>query len=204
MTVLPVGAIYNQGTLAGSGFVWDGTRDTFWLRGGDGSANGSFFFREDGAYHYRFDVDHYELLDSHDNSITLSNSLTMIPLDPNWIDHGQALAGTHGAPSLYGANALTAGATITLTLKNALESSFSSLIVGFSELGVPFAGGTLVPFPDIVLAMIPTGADGTVTISLAAPTDLPAGLDFYMQHWIVDPVGPLGLAASNAVKTTSL
>jgi hypothetical protein len=32
---------------------------------------------------------------------------------------------------------------------------------------------------------------------------VPAGLVLYLQEWVVDPLGPAGFAASNAVRATA-
>ena len=58
---------------------------------------------------------------------------------------------------------------MTLTLAGALENSTTNLVVGFSQLGAPFKGGTLVPNPDILLLGLPTGPSGSVPLVAAWP-----------------------------------
>lgn len=115
-----------------------------------------------------------------------------------WDDLGFALPGTLGAPVLTGEGPLSAGSQITLTLSNALPNSLALLVIGTQNLSAPFLGGTLVPSPDIV-ASLPTGPAGQITIPATVPAGLPAGIPIYVQYWIQDPGGPQGAAASNAI-----
>jgi len=55
-----------------------------------------------------------------------------------------------------------------------------------------------VPTPNLVL---PAGLVGMGTLDLAGiwPTNLPPGVQLWMQVWIVDPTAPLGLSATNGL-----
>jgi hypothetical protein len=123
--------------------------------------------------------------------------------DDPWEDLGDGLAGTHGVPSLVGTGTLLPGDDVTLTLAGALENSTTNLVVGFSQLGAPFKGGTLVPNPDILLLGLPTGPSGSVPLVAAWPGGVPSGMSFSFQHWISDGAAPAGFAASNAVSGTA-
>ena len=70
---------------------------------------------------------------------------------------------------------------------------------------VPFKGGTLVPDPFIIVYAFgfATGPDGEFDLSAIWPGGVPPGFSFYYQHWVTDPAGPAGFAASNAVVGTT-
>jgi len=116
-----------------------------------------------------------------------------------WTVLGGALAGTYGAPVLDGRGTLAAGQQVLLTLSNALENSSANLFIGFLLINQPFKGGTLVPSADILFLGLPTGPFGTLALGATWPELVPPGASFFMQHWVADPVAPLGFSASNAV-----
>lgn len=115
-----------------------------------------------------------------------------------WFDEGQALAGSNGTPVLAGSGALNAGAAITLDLSNALPLAPAFLVVGFTRVDLPLLGGTLVPSLDLVLTRFIDGA-GNDGLTLIWPSGMPSGFSVYWQTWLLDPAGPQGAAASNAV-----
>jgi len=133
-------------------------------------------------------------------SVRIVGQLTM---HAAWFDLGAALAGTHGAPVLTPDGTLAPGSPVTLALGNALENSSFTLIVGISALDAPFKGGTLVPFPSVLIFGLPTGPAGALTLQGTWPGGLPSNVAFYFQEWIADPAGPAGLAATNAVKAVT-
>jgi len=120
-------------------------------------------------------------------------------------DLGLGLAGATGLPVLTGSVNCTptSPTTITLTLTNALPNSTTTLVLGLTELDLPFKGGTLVPSPDILVFGLPTGPAGTHALSDQLPQGIPSGIDMYFQHWIVDAAGPGNLSASNGLSVTT-
>ncbi|MHC5211074.1 MAG: hypothetical protein ACYTG2_10185 [Planctomycetota bacterium] len=130
-------------------------------------------------------------------------TFTVSVVPPVWADLGNALAGTHGDPSLVGQGTLIGCNPLGLTLSNALENSSTALVVGLSTLGAPFKGGVLVPSPDILLLGLPTDPAGSLTLGASWPGGIPPGFTFTFQHWITDAAGPQGLSASNAVAGTT-
>lgn len=123
-------------------------------------------------------------------------------LEPTpWLDLGAGLAGTAGVPSLVGTGSLVGGQPVVLTLTGAATFSPATMVVGLSVLGLPFKGGTLVPFPDLLLPLQSDGL-GSVTFGVSWPLGVPPQTAISFQYWIVDPGGPLGFSASNA--TTGL
>ena len=120
-------------------------------------------------------------------------------------DLGFALAGTHGPPLLTGTGTLVGGQPVDITLTNALENTTVWLTVGVTTLFLPINGGTLVPSIDPPGLALPFLSDGTGSLTLAGPWPLgvPSGFEFWVQEWVVDPAGPFGFAASNALKGTT-
>jgi hypothetical protein len=118
----------------------------------------------------------------------------------NWTNLGQGLAGLHGIPSLSGCGTIAAGDPITLSLTGAREFTNAHLFVGVSTLNLPFKGGTLVPSLDFVLMFLPTGPAGSITLAGTMPGGLPPAFSLYFQYWINDAAGPVGFAASNALR----
>lgn len=116
---------------------------------------------------------------------------------------GGDLAGTGGlVPALTGDGALLACDPWSLELSAALPGTTAWLVLGLSPLGVPLKGGVLVPSPDI-LTPVPTGPAGIIALSGSWPDGLPAGLQAWLQWWVVDPGGPVGFAASNGLIVTT-
>lgn len=119
-----------------------------------------------------------------------------------FVDLGGGVAGGAGQPVLAASGPLLGGSDLQLTLDQAAPGASAFLVLGLSELGAPFKGGTLVPTPDIVLGGLPTGA-GYLPIVATWPAGLPDGADVLFQYWVPDAGAPFGLAASNGVRGTT-
>jgi hypothetical protein len=122
-----------------------------------------------------------------------------------WQDLDVALAGAFGEPSLVGLGTLEPGSPVILSLVSALPDAPAWLFVGFSTLHAPFKGGVLVPDPGppgAVLGFL-TSPAGRIILTGSWPVGVPSGTLLVMQYWIVDPAGPVGFAASNAVSATT-
>ncbi len=117
-------------------------------------------------------------------------------------DLGHALGGAvYGDPMLSGEGTLEPGSLLRLYLWNTWATAPASLIIGFSELHFPVLGGTLVPSPDIVVSGLAVTHAGGLDLAFPVGGGLPPG-DLVFQYWILDPSGPQGVTASNAVKGT--
>jgi hypothetical protein len=116
-----------------------------------------------------------------------------------WSDEGFALAGTNGLPKLEGVGSNCPGTTTTLVLTNARPNSGAVLFIGHTAALIPFHGGTLVPSPDSIRRNLVTDASGSLVLGNVWPAVAPPGSQLFFQLWIRDPVGPDGLAASNAI-----
>ena len=120
-----------------------------------------------------------------------------------WTNLGLGLAGALGEPALSGAGTLVAGSPGFLRVLGALPSAPGALFVGFSALGAPFKGGTLVPTPNLVLNLT-TSPGGSLLLPWSHwPAGLPGFSHIWFQAWIADPTAPAGAAASNALLATT-
>lgn len=119
-----------------------------------------------------------------------------------WADLGHGLGGSAGVPQLTGTGSLTAGSTIHWSLAAAKPSAPAWIAAGFSQIHYPFAGGLLVPAPDVVLPIV-TDTSGGANLDVFIPVALPNGSSVVVQVWVLDPLGPAGFAASNAVTASA-
>ena len=120
-----------------------------------------------------------------------------------WVGLGQGKAGSAGHPLLTAAGDLTGNSALTVSLTDGLSNTITTLVLGLSEVWMPFKGGTLLPFPDVLLSGLPTNGAGAWNLPTVWPAGLPAGVSFAMQAWIVDAGATKGLAASNGVRGTT-
>ena len=134
-------------------------------------------------------------------SLIVARALPALPSDP-WMDLGQSLAGTSGAPVLAGSGSLAGGTLATLALSNAQPGSPALLVVGLTSLGLPFKGGVMVPSLDVLIGAT-TSPAGAITVSATWPGSLPTATHVWFQWWISDAGGPAGFAASNALLATT-
>lgn len=111
------------------------------------------------------------------------------------------LAGTHGIPRQIGTGTLIPFEAFGITLRDALENASAALVVGLAELNAPFKGGTMVPDPLLIVFPLVTDATGTLTMADAWPPGASGGT-LVLQFWVIDPGGPVGFSASNAVSMT--
>jgi hypothetical protein len=118
----------------------------------------------------------------------------------HWNDLGLGKPGTFGTSALAGIGPLTPGSTVHLDLINAFPLSTTALVIGFSQLNAPFKGGTMVPFPDLLLQNLPTDATGGLSLTSTWPSGIPAGFPLYFQHWTNDPGAHANLSSSNGLR----
>lgn len=134
------------------------------------------------------------------NSKPIALDFTLVP---TWTDLGSGLAGVSGIPSLVGAGTLVAGSAGSLTLSSANPSSPAVLFVSSANTPTPFMGGTLITVPVALVVNLNTNGSGGFSLPFNWPAGAPAGTSLYMQAAILDPVGPLGVALSNAVRAVT-
>jgi hypothetical protein len=127
-------------------------------------------------------------------------------LAPPYVNLGNGTPGTGGkTPMLVGWGYQTPGSDIHIDLSNAPAGAMSKLFIGGSLFNAPFKGGVLVPgAPYFDLGLLPVGGDGTLSLLFPWPSGVPAGVNVYLQQWMVDAGGPKGFAASNGLKILAL
>lgn len=118
-----------------------------------------------------------------------------------WADLGHAHAGAGGPASLSGSGQADAGATVQLTLSDALPNRMTVLVSSTTAECRPMAGGVLVPGLD-VLTPVPTDANGAWSLPVDLDTGLDPGTTVYFQSWWVDASALGGRAGSNALSVT--
>ncbi len=119
-----------------------------------------------------------------------------------WLQLGQSLDGVFGAPLLLLDGPLTGPSTVTVSLSNANPGATAWYVLGFTQLGAPFKGGVMVPDVN-ALAPFALTPFGSLAFAYTWPAGVPSGFSTFHQFWIVDPAGPFGFAASNAVQGTT-
>jgi hypothetical protein len=117
-----------------------------------------------------------------------------------WTSLGFALGGSAGEPALGAASTLLPGTPLTVSLQSAAPDAPVFAVLGLSGQAAPFKGGILVPAPDAVFAGLVTGDGGELLIAETWPAEAPPGLKIWIQCWVLDAAGPVGFAASNALK----
>lgn len=122
------------------------------------------------------------------------------PPAPGWTNQGSALAGVNGLPILTGLGNLEAGTSNAVNLSNAAPSALSGTLLALSALPVPFKGGTLLPFPFLVLITLPTTPAGGFSLPFGMPVGIPSGTEIWIQAAIQDAAAIKGVALSNALR----
>jgi hypothetical protein len=123
-------------------------------------------------------------------------------LPPSWLDLGASKPGAGAPPEMLAAGTLEGSTANTVALTGAASGSLALLVAGLTPVHAPFKGGTLVPEPQLVLAL-PTGGEGAVALPFTWPASAPLGTSVYLQFWIVDGSASLGFSASNALRGLS-
>lgn len=116
-----------------------------------------------------------------------------------WTDKGKSLDGSKGAVQLVGTGTLLEGEPFSLDLSNGLENSLSALIIGFSEVCVPFHLGVLSPSPDFFL-IVTTDGNGAQQLADNWPVGHGGPFPVYLHWWVQDPLALAGWSASNALE----
>ncbi len=119
---------------------------------------------------------------------------------PDWRNRLHGLPGAAGQPQLLGRGSAQPGALVNWTI----EGPASALVVlgaGRQRIDLPIFGGVVVPLPE-AMVLLATDAQGLATLPLVLATSFPPGTDIFSQAWLIDPTGPEGLTATNALQCT--
>ena len=118
---------------------------------------------------------------------------------PPWSFVDAALPGSGGLPSLMASGSLEGDALTVISIDMDLAAAATALVIGLSALDAPFKGGVLVPQPDSV-SWVMTDPSGQVTLTGRWPQGVASHTELYFQAWAIDPKGPVGLSATNAIR----
>ena len=106
-----------------------------------------------------------------------------------------------GRPRFTGLGSLAPNTPWLIRVSHGLPGNLVTLVLGLSELGLPFKGGVLVPSPDALLTF-PLDAAGSLILSGTWPAvALPGPL--YAQGWMVDADATKGLSATPGLRSPS-
>jgi len=110
------------------------------------------------------------------------------------------VAGEHIPPHLVGSGTLAPGTPLALSIEDGLPFGAATLVIGLTALELPFKGGMLVPFPDVLVGALLLDAQGSLVLSGTWPAGVPSDSEIWIQLWALDPKGPHGWTASNALQ----
>jgi len=127
---------------------------------------------------------------------------SVVPKDATWTNLGHGKLGSNGTPVLVGTGEISPHSTNQLALTRDAPLATAYIVLGLSEVDLPFKGGTLVPSMDLLFP-VPTDAEGAATLPFVWPNGAPAGTTFYLQVWTHDEHAVLGLSASNGLRGLS-
>ena len=116
-------------------------------------------------------------------------------------DLGGGVAGSAGPVVLASHSTLLGGEGVYFKLTGTPPSQPVVLILGSTQLGAPFKGGTLWPNPSVLINLLTNGA-GQLTLSTTWPAAIPSGFKLWAQYWNPDAGAVAGFAGSNGVRGT--
>ena len=119
-----------------------------------------------------------------------------------FLDLGHALPGSGGVPVLVGSGTPAAGSTAVFDLSGAATAADGFLVVASVRADLPFAGGVLVPAPQLLVPLV-TDSKGAFTLPVIWPAGMPVGTTNYLQAWMLDPPAASGVSASNALQVVT-
>jgi hypothetical protein len=124
-----------------------------------------------------------------------------IPFENAFDDLAGGVAGTAGPVVLAAHSTLVGGDGVVFALSGTAPFQPTLLILGASQLGAPFKGGTLWPNPSALISLMTNGA-GQLTLSTIWPTSVPSSFSLWAQYWHPDAGAVAGYAGSNGVRGT--
>jgi hypothetical protein len=119
-----------------------------------------------------------------------------------WEPLGGGVGGTGGVPALSVQASLCGGTQVTLAVAGGMPSATVLFVVGFEAAPQPFHGGTLWPAPD-VLRFGTLDATGAAVLAGTWPYSQPGMQSVYAQAWMTDATAPGGLAATQALRSST-
>ena len=141
---------------------------------------------------------------SYDGSFAGSTDTVVAKFDLSvlpWQVMGGGLVGAVDVPNLAGRGTLTPGSPARFSVRGAAPLAAASLVASPFAASLPFKGGTMVPFPTIIVALA-TNALGALDLPFTW-VSVPPGINLYVQIWIKDVGAATGFSATNALRMTS-
>jgi len=132
------------------------------------------------------------------SDIAFGAALIFAMATPPWEFIEAPQAGVLDPPCLLGGGTLLPDTETVLAIDHAESAATTAVVVGLAELQAPIKGGVLVPAPDFVLGLM-TDEAGSVTVDARWPAGVPAGFEFFIQAWVLDPSAPGTYASTNAL-----
>ena len=124
-----------------------------------------------------------------------------IPFENAFDDLGGGVAGSAGVVALAAHSTLLGGEGVYFKLTGTPPLQPVVLILGTTQLGAPFKGGTLWPNPTALISLMTNGA-GQLTLSTTWPASIPSGFKLWAQYWYPDGGAVAGFAGSNGARGT--
>jgi hypothetical protein len=124
-----------------------------------------------------------------------------LPFENAFDDLGGGVPGTAGPVVLAAHSTLVGGDGVVFALSGTAPFQPTLLILGASQLGAPFKGGTLWPNPSALVSLMTNGS-GQLTLSTTWPASIPSGFSLWAQFWHADAGAVAGFAGSNGVRGT--
>ena len=133
-------------------------------------------------------------------NVSVNGPIVVGPAGNPWTDLGRALPGVGGSPLLVGTGTLQVGSAGALTLSNAALSAPCVLFLSLISTPVPFKGGSLCAFPQLVTIPLVTSGLGTVSLPWASWPSGASGASLFFQYAIGDGAAIHGVSLSNCVQ----
>jgi len=124
-----------------------------------------------------------------------------LPQEFPWQDLGLSLPGAGAAPTLSGFGGLHPDAWFQLSVAGAQPGAPLFHVLGLAQASLPLFAGTLVPFPDAVVAGVADGA-GRASLLAKWPASAPVGTQLVAQTWILESAAPIAVSATNGIVAT--
>ena len=124
-----------------------------------------------------------------------------IPFENAFDDLGGGVAGSAGPVVLTSHSTLLGGEGVYFKLTGTPPTQPVVLILGATQLGAPFKGGTLWPNPSMLINLFTNGS-GQLTLSTTWPASIPSGFKLWAQYWFPDAGAVAGFAGSNGARGT--
>ncbi len=131
---------------------------------------------------------------------TSTGAAYLFDLSPGpWTNLGGGTAGSAGAPDLFAAGTLQAGAPTLVALRNAPPGALLLAWISFAPTPFPALGGTVHAFPFANQFLLSASPEGTYETTVAWPAGVPPATSFQLQLLVQDAATLHGITLSNGL-----